>query len=134
MQVFILAGFALPILFFLDLLWVGVLSQGFYRAQLEPLLSPDTIWPVAAIFYVVYALALSYFAIKPAVAAHSLKKAVLVGGFLGLATYIVYDFTNWATLADWPWLVSLVDLAWGVAVSALAAGGSYLIATKVAKF
>ncbi|HEX5774862.1 MAG TPA: DUF2177 family protein [Candidatus Paceibacterota bacterium] len=133
MKVFLLAGFALPLLFVLDFVWVSVFMHGFYRDQLGGLLAVDTLWPVALAFYMVYALALGYFAVRPALERRSLKVALLLGAFLGLATYIVYDFTNWATLRDWPWLVAVVDLAWGVVLSAFAAGGSYLMAAKFTK-
>ena len=45
--------------------------------------------------------------------------------WLGLVAYGTYDFTNLSTLRDWPLMVSVVDLAWGVTVSAVAAVGGY---------
>jgi uncharacterized membrane protein len=37
----------------------------------------------------------------------------LSGALLGLVAYGAYDFTNQATLRDWPVVVTIVDLAWG---------------------
>jgi uncharacterized membrane protein len=34
--------------------------------------------------------------------------------------YGVYDFTNFSTLRQWPFVVTLVDVAWGAAASAIA--------------
>ncbi|WP_300715820.1 DUF2177 family protein [Hydrogenophaga sp.] len=31
--------------------------------------------------------------------------------------------TNWATLKDWPWKLSLIDMAWGTLVSTSSAAG-----------
>lgn len=131
MQTFILAGIALPIMFVLDLIWIGGIAQGFYKQQLGSMLASNVVWPAALVFYVIFTLALAYFAIGPAVAEHSFWKAVLLGGFLGLAAYATYDLTNWAVITNWPPLVSIVDLAWGTFISAVAAGGAYLVATKV---
>ena len=41
----------------------------------------------------------------------------------GFCVYGAYDLTNLATLRGWPWplTVSVVDLAWGGAVTATAA-------------
>ncbi|MEK7100090.1 MAG: DUF2177 family protein [Patescibacteria group bacterium] len=132
MRTILIAAFALPILFVLDLLWIGLLASDFYHTQLGALLAPDVVWAPALVFYVLYAIALSFFAITPAVNEQSLKKATLLGAFLGLTAYIGYDLTNWATLIGWPPLVSIVDLAWGIVVSTIASVGAYLIATKIA--
>ncbi|MDB5264649.1 MAG: Protein of unknown function rane [Parcubacteria group bacterium] len=130
MQTTILAALAFPVIFLLDLLWIGLLAHSFYREQMGNLLSPSVVWPAALAFYIIFCFALAYFAVAPALEARSLLKAMLLGGFLGLAVYASYDFTNWATLTNWPGIVSIVDLMWGVVVSALAAGGSYLLAIK----
>ena len=46
--------------------------------------------------------------------------AALYGALFGFVVYAAYDLTNLATLRGWPMAVSLVDLAWGAAVSAAA--------------
>ena len=43
--------------------------------------------------------------------------AILDGELLGLVTYATYDLTNMATVKDWPWIVTVVDLAWGAVLS-----------------
>ena len=45
----------------------------------------------------------------------------------GFFAYATYDLTNLATLKDWPAVVSVVDLAWGTCVTAVAATGGYAI-------
>ena len=44
--------------------------------------------------------------------------AVLYGALFGFCVYAAYDLTNLATLRGWSLTVSLVDLAWGAAVTA----------------
>jgi uncharacterized membrane protein len=39
----------------------------------------------------------------------------------GLVVYGVYDFTNYSTLRQWPFVLTLADTAWGAMASALAA-------------
>lgn len=130
MQTLTLAAIAFPIMLVLDLLWIGVVGQGFYRSQLGSMLRPDVLWPAALAFYVIYAFALSYFVLTPAISAHSLTKALLTGAFLGLAAYAAYDFTNLATITGWPLPLTFVDLAWGVLVTTVTSGATYLIATR----
>lgn len=130
MQTLTLAAIAFPIMLVLDLLWIGVLGQGFYRSQLGSMLRPDVLWPAALAFYVIYAFAVSYFVLTPAIGAHSLMKALLAGALLGLAAYAAYDFTNLATISDWPLTLTFVDLAWGVLVTTATSGATYLIATR----
>ena len=49
----------------------------------------------------------------------TLTAAALFGFF----TYMTYDLSNLATLRDWPVAMSLLDIAWGTGVSAVAAAG-----------
>jgi len=44
------------------------------------------------------------------------------GALFGLVAYATYDLTNQATLRDWPWHLTLIDLCWGALASAAAAG------------
>lgn len=131
MQTLILAGITFPIMLVLDLLWLGVVGQGFYRAQLGSMLRLDVVWPAAIAFYVIYALAIAFFVVAPSIAVQSLVRVILAGAFFGLAAYAAYDLTNLATLTGWPLPLTIVDLLWGMAVTALTSVATYLVATKV---
>lgn len=131
MQTLTAAAIAFPIMLVLDLIWIGGLGAGFYRSQLGSMLRPDVVWPAALAFYVIYALAIAFFVIMPAVQVHSLLRVVLAGAFLGLAAYAAYDFTNLATITGWPLPVTFVDLAWGTFVTAVTSTSAYLIVTKL---
>jgi len=131
MQTLILAGIALPIMFVLDLLWIGVVGNGFYRSQLGSMLRNDVVWPAALAFYVIYALAVAFFVIAPAIGVHSMVRVVLTAAFFGLAAYAAYDLTNLATLTGWPLPLTFVDLVWGMFVTTVTSVATYLIATKL---
>lgn len=53
------------------------------------------------------------------------RHGVLHSAILELAAYGTYDITNLATLRNWPLAMSLVDMAWGTALTALTAAGRY---------
>lgn len=50
--------------------------------------------------------------------------AALWGGLFGLVAYGTYDLTNLATLAGFPWTIALLDMAWGVTITAAMAGAA----------
>lgn len=116
-----------PVFFAVDLLWLGVLARDFYRSHLGHLLSPTVNWPAAIVFYLLFIAGILYFAVLPALAEGSLGRAVLNGLLFGFFTYMTYELTNLATLPSWPLKVVLVDIAWGMALSATVAAASYAI-------
>ncbi|MEO7132867.1 MAG: DUF2177 family protein [Vicinamibacterales bacterium] len=108
-------GIAIVSFMVLDGLWLGLLMNGFYKRQLAPLarmsggnLTP--IWPAAAVVYVCLALGMTLLVLARA---RSPLDALALGAVLGLVIYGVYDFTNYATLRDWPLTLVMVDVAWG---------------------
>jgi uncharacterized membrane protein len=114
---------------FLDALWLGVLSRGLYRSQIGHLMSEQVNWLAAGFFYVLFAAGVVYFAVQPAVAESSMRAAILTAAFrgavLGFLAYGAYDFTNFATLKNWPLVITAVDLAWGMfVVAAIAVVGT----------
>jgi uncharacterized membrane protein len=61
----------------------------------------------------------------------SLVKAILLGLFFGFITYQTYELTNYALVKDWPLIVVVVDIAWGMVLSALVSAVTFILATKV---
>ena len=116
-------AYLLAAFFFLamDAVWLTVMSTRLYQPALGHLLSPTVDWTAAALFYVLYIAGLVYFAVRPALAQGRPALALGRGAFLGLQAYGTYDLTNQATLRDWPWMVTLADLAWGAFATGLAA-------------
>lgn len=119
----------LPVFLAIDLLWLGFLARRFYAEQLAAFLQPRIDWVAASGFYLIYIAGLLFFAVRPALEAGSLGKAVLLGALFGFFTYATYDLTNLATLRGWPVQVTVVDLAWGTVLGALVSGASLLIGT-----
>ena len=111
--------------FALDFIWLSLAVPRLYKPLLGAMLRDSPNLPVAAAFYLVYVVGLVVFAVLPANASGSWLTALGLGALLGLVAYGTYDFTNLSTLRDWPLMVSVVDLAWGVTVSAVAAVGGY---------
>lgn len=126
MQYIILYAVSVPVFFAIDMIWLGVVASGFYRSQLGNLLGPVN-WPVAIAFYLLFLVGLTIFVTVPAVANRDVGYALLYGALFGFFTYATYDLTNWSTLRDWPWMLSLVDMLWGTVLSAAVASLTYWI-------
>jgi uncharacterized membrane protein len=103
----------------LDGLWLGFISKSFYQKHLGYLFTDKVSWWPIAIFYPLYAVGVLVFAVIPALEAKSLFEAVWRGALLGLVAYAAYDLTNQATITKWPLIITVADLAWGVAVTTL---------------
>ena len=107
----------------LDGVWLGLLMKNFYREQLAPIvrlangaIAPN--WPAALVVYVLLGTGIALLVIPRA---PTVPLAAAYGALLGLVVYGVYDFTNYSTLRQWPFVLTLADTAWGTLASALAA-------------
>lgn len=105
--------------FVIDMIWLGLLARTFYRKHLGFLLAPDPNWIAAIVFYLLFILGILVFVVVPGVEDDSLKTTLLHAALFGLITYATYDLTNLATVKDWPLLVTVVDLAWGIVLSVI---------------
>ena len=122
---------ALPLFFAIDMIWLVLVAKDFYRKQLGFLMKTDIGWFAAITFYLLFIAGLIIFVISPAVEKHSWIHALIYGALFGLITYSTYDLTNLATIKDWPVLVTVVDLVWGMLLSASVSVLTYLISTKL---
>ena len=84
----------------------------------------------ALIFYLIFIAGLIVFVITPALDKKIWMNALLLGAFFGLVTYATYDLTNLATVKDWPLIITIVDLIWGMILSAAVSVITYFIALK----
>lgn len=114
----------------LDAVWLSLATGPVYRAGIGHLMADRVELAPAVGVYVVYVAGLVAFAVLPALDADSAWKAVGHGALLGLVAYGTYDFTNEATLKDWPWRVTLADMAWGTIASGVAAGIARLVVRR----
>jgi uncharacterized membrane protein len=111
-----------------DFLWLGVVAAGFYRDALGALLRTEPRWDAALAFYLLYVVGIVVFCVRPALDAGAPRRAVGLGALLGLVAYGTYDLSNLATLQGWPAIVTVVDIAWGALVTAVAAFAGALAA------
>lgn len=123
-----LKQFSILLVIFLaiDMVWLLVIAKSFYAKYLGYLMADKPNLTAAFIFYLIFTAGILFFVVQPALAAGSWQKALTYGIFFGLVTYATYDLTNHATIRDWPLAVSLVDITWGCALSALTATLGYL--------
>jgi uncharacterized membrane protein len=110
-----------------DIIWLGILMKDYFQNKLGHLMMDEVNMNVAALFYLTYAIGIVVFAVKPAIEKQSIKPTFIYGGLFGFLAYGTYDFTNWATLRDWPADMTLVDLSWGIIITALVGAASYKI-------
>lgn len=109
------------VMILLDLLWLGVLARPLYQQGIGHLMAERPIWPVAVLFYAVYALGLVVFAVSPQTL--DTRWAVVLGSaaLFGFVAYATYDLSNLATLKGWPAWLAALDMAWGTVASVLSA-------------
>ncbi|MDP1742632.1 MAG: DUF2177 family protein [Polaromonas sp.] len=112
---------ALLLLIVADGLWLGLVMPQQYQAWIGPLMRAQPLWLAAGAFYLLYPAGVVVFAVLPALARQSWQRSAGLGGLLGLIAYGTYDLSNLATLEGWPWQLTLVDMAWGAALTAAAA-------------
>jgi len=124
---------ALPVFFVIDMVWIGLVAKNFYREQIGFLMKTDINWLAAIIFYLLFIAGLVAFVILPALEKDSWTHTLLFGAFFGLVTYATYDLTNLATVKDWPLLVTIVDLTWGMVLSVVVSFVTYFIAVKIGR-
>ena len=117
----------------LDFVWIGFIANAFYISEYGALYSPHTVIWAAAIWYIIYALGLVHFAVMPALNRGTLKKAVLRGAFLALVAFGTYDLTSLAVTINWPVILSVVDMSYGIFGGAVISALTYLVGKKFLK-
>jgi len=111
--------------------WLGLIAKNMYHKYLGDFLSDKVNWTAALIFYLIYIVGISIFAIYPAINKGSVLHAIVMGGLFGLFTYATYDLTNLATLKNWPLPIVFIDIAWGMILTALVSLSGFYIAKLV---
>ena len=112
--------------------WLGFIAKDFYRKYLGGFLSDTVNWPAAFIFYFIFIIGIFIFCIMPAIEKQSVSKAILLGALFGFFTYATYDLTNLATLRNWPLTIVLVDIIWGMFLTAMVSITGFYITKWIA--
>ena len=110
------------IVFILDMIWLGYFAKQIYADHISMLLRKSgdmmaPIWPAAILVYICIAVGIVYF-VLPKVNGHYID-ALVAGALFGAVTYGIYDFTNYAILANWPYKITIIDFMWGMVLCAL---------------
>ena len=132
MKMFLFSFFIIMIsMVLLDSLWLTFMLKRFYVPNIGHLLNDlMAIWP-AVFFYIIYGIALNVFVVLPALKNDTgYFELLLLGLLFGMVTYGTYDLTNQVTLKNWPWIVTVIDIAWGSCL----AGMVSLISTFVTRY
>lgn len=103
----------------IDMVWLGLVARAFYQKHLGFIMAPSPNWIAAIIFYLLFIAGLLFFVVMPGLKDDSLKTSLLRAAMFGLITYGTYDLTNLATVKDWPVLVTVVDMIWGMVLSVI---------------
>jgi uncharacterized membrane protein len=122
---------ALPVFLIIDTVWLTLVAKNFYAKHIGYLMAKNPNLIAAIIFYFIFIAGLIVFVITPALDKKMWTDALLMGAFFGLVTYATYDLTNLATLKDWPFIVTTIDLIWGMALSASVSVITYFVALKL---
>lgn len=123
---------SLPIFLAIDMVWLVIIARSFYKQQIGHLMSSTVNWGAALLFYILFLIGLSIFVIAPAVEKKLWLQALSMGALFGIVTYATYDLTNYAVLKDWPLTITIVDILWGMTLSATVSVLTYFVATKFA--
>ncbi|MEP7298805.1 MAG: DUF2177 family protein [Burkholderiales bacterium] len=114
---------ALVVMGALDTLWLGWLALDFYRRELGPLMTDSVRIVPAALYYLLYPIAIVALALTPRPA--TLRSAALRSAVLGAAAFGVYDLTNLSTLRGYSISMTIVDILWGTLATTLGGGAAY---------
>lgn len=108
-----------------DGIWL-YLNHGYHAALFQDIQqSPLQVrWIPAILVYVIILAAVYFFAVVPS---KSIAEALKKGALLGFAMYGLYDLTNYATLTNYSFTMTVTDMAWGTFLCALVAGTGYYL-------
>jgi len=119
---FIIAYVATLVSFLIiDAIWLGLIAKKFYADQLGSLMRDDILFVPAGVFYLFYSAGIVLLAVRPEQSTLSLVNVAFFGAVVGFIAYGTYDATNYATLKNWPVLMSIVDFVWGICISSTVA-------------
>jgi len=101
----------------IDAVWLALVARTFYSRYLDWLMAANPNWLAALAFYLLFVVGVLVFVVVPGVEDGSLRTTLLRGALFGLIAYGTYDLTNLATVKNWPLTITVVDMAWGTALS-----------------
>ena len=128
---FAASAIAFAVFVIIDFIWLSNAARLIYKPQIGSLLLDRPNIPPAIVFYLLYGIGLSVLVIRPALLGDSVLSALWMGCLFGLVAYGTYDLTNAATLRGWSLKVTIIDMAWGSALTGAAAAAGVWIAARL---
>jgi uncharacterized membrane protein len=101
----------------MDIVWLSI-NQSYHSKLFESIQkTPLQLKIIPAILvYIWMACAVTYFGV---LSSKTPKDSLLNGGYIGLAMYGLYDFTNLATFKNWTYEMTIKDMTWGTILCAI---------------
>ncbi len=118
----------------LDYLWLAQLAKNFYLGNLISHVeikngSLVPYLPAVPLVYIVAVIGIWFFVLTKVT---TTGQAFLYGAILGFVMYAFYDFTNLATLKDYPWSLAIVDILWGTLLVAVVTAMMFAVKNALA--
>jgi uncharacterized membrane protein len=113
----------------LDFLFLGLVAKGFFASQVGDMLGEIRLAP-AILFYLLYVAGIVIFVNGPAGA--TWPSTPLYGALFGLFCYATFELTSLSLLRHWTWAVVVVDVCWGMFVTAVASTAGLVVANWLA--
>lgn len=127
-----MVGALLVLIVALDVLWIGFIAQSMYQNQIGHLLNKVEgkvqFNILAGLLVWVFLVLGNLIFVLPLAKNFSLVMQFGMGALFGLVVYGVYDFTNYATLLNWPLFVTIIDVIWGMILNGVIAVASVSLA------
>ncbi|GMG83888.1 hypothetical protein LNKW23_31020 [Paralimibaculum aggregatum] len=113
---------ALAALAVLDTIVLTQIMRPLFERHVPQLLASRPDLAAGAVFYIVYAGGIVWFAARPALAGGWGWAAVIgTGAALGALAFSTFELTSKAVLEGWSWRLVAIDTAWGATMTAAAA-------------
>ena len=116
----------------LDALMLTLVMRPLFERHIADMLLADIRFVPALLFYLGYVAGLIWLVSLPALRDGDPLRAALQGAVVGAMAYGTYEFTSYAILKGWHPSMVAADLAWGTALTAVAAWGGVMVARALA--
>ena len=122
---------ALVVFVVIDVIWLSVMGNALYRPTLGDILLPSLKAAPAIVLYAAFPIGILVFVVWPALHMGTAGTAALYGLLFGALAYCTYDLTNYATLRNWSLQITVLDIVYGAAATAVAAAAATTVASWI---
>jgi len=112
----------------IDFLFLGTVAKSFFTSQVGDMLGQVRLAP-AVLFYLLYVAGILIF-VNGASGARW-QSTLLYGALFGLFCYATFELTSMSLLKHWTWQVVIVDIAWGMFVTAVGSTLGLIVANWI---